>query len=356
MESTSSDLYAVKGDRRVQLEQDVDLTHHSTMRVGGSARFFAEASSTADVECAYAWAAERNIPVYTVGSGSNIIWSDAGYSGLVLRNKILGFHILSRHDDQVQIRLGAGEILDEVIARTTHMGLTGIECLSLIPGTCGGAIIQNSGAYGQEISQVLQSVEVFDTTSCQVEVLETSACNLGYRSSRFKDEEPGRHVILGFTVKLRTGYANKTTYPTLLATLGDRSCCSSADMRAAVISIRESKLPDPAIIPNCGSFFTNPVLLAKDVNVALRDEQAPLHLLDTGEYKIPAAWLIERSGFKDHNDAELGFGTWATQPLVIYAARQSSCTKLQQYSNIVKEVVFEKFGIHLVREPVLVGN
>jgi UDP-N-acetylmuramate dehydrogenase len=355
MNSTNSGLYAVNGDKRLQLKQDVDLRDHSTMRVGGSARFFAEANSVADVECAYAWAAARNLPVYTIGSGSNIIWSDAGYSGLVLKNKIRGFHILSRQDDKVEIRLGAGDILDEVVARTTHMGLTGMECLSLIPGTCGGAIMQNSGAYSQEISQVLQSVDVFDTISCKAVALETEACNLGYRSSRFKDEEPGRHVILGFTVKLRIGPASRTTYPALLAMLRDRSPCSSADLRAAVISIRRSKLPDPAVVPNCGSFFTNPVLRAEDVNIALRNAQAPLHLLETGECKIPAAWLIEHSGFKGHRDAELGFGTWAKQPLVVYATRQSSCTKLQQYSKLVKEAVLERFGVELVQEPVLVG-
>ena len=356
MDSTNSGLCAVNGDKHLRLEKDVDLRDHSTMRVGGSARWFAEVNSVAEVECAYAWAAERNIPVYAIGSGSNIIWSDAGYSGLVLKNRIRGFHVLSQQYDQVEIWLGAGEILDEVVARTTHMGLTGMECLSLIPGTCGGAVIQNSGAYSQEISQVLQSVDAFDTISCKVVVLETEACNLGYRSSRFKDEEPGRHVILGLTVKLQTGPAKQTTYPALLAMLGDRSSCSSADLRAAVISIRKSKLPDPAVVPNCGSFFTNPVLRAKDVNLApLSNAQAPLHLLETGECKVPAAWLIEHSGFKDHSDAELGFGTWATQPLVIYATRQSSSGKLQQYSKLVKEAVLEKFGVKLIQEPVLVG-
>lgn len=356
MDSTNSGLYAVNGDRRLRLAQDVDLRDHSTMRVGGYARLFAEANSVADVECAYAWAAERHIPVYTIGSGSNIIWSDAGYSGLVLKNKIRGFHVLSRHDGEVEIRLGAGEILDGVVAQTTHMGLFGMECLSLIPGTCGGTVVQNSGGYGQEISQVLQSVDVFDTTSCKVVALKTEACNLGYRSSRFKDEEPGRHVILGLTVKLQTGPAKRTTYPALLAVLGDRNLCSSADLRAAVISIRESKLPDPAFVPNCGSFFTNPVLRAKDVNIALRNAQAPLHRLETGECKVPAAWLIEHSGLKGHSDAELGFGTWAKQPLVIYATRQSSSGKLQQYSKLVEEAVFEKFGVKLVQEPVLVGS
>jgi len=355
MDSSNSHSYAVKGDKRLQLEQDVDLRDHSTMRVGGPAKWFAEANSAADVECAYAWAAERGIPVYTIGSGSNVIWSDTGYAGLVLKNIIRGFQILSEQDGQVAIRIGAGEILDEVVARTTRIGLTGMECLSLIPGTCGGSVYQNSGGYGQEVSQVLQSVDAFDTISCKVVVLETEACNLGYRSSRFKNEEPGRYVVLGLTVKLQTGPANRTTYPALLAMLGDRSRCSSADLRAAVISIRESKLPDPALVPNCGSFFTNPILRARDVNVALRNAQAPLHLLETGESRVPAAWLIEHSGFKGHSDAELGFGTWATQPLVIYATRQSSCAKLQHYSKLVKEAVLEKFGIQLVQEPVLVG-
>lgn len=305
------------GDHTLVIKHNVDLGNHSTMRVGGRAKMFATAHTVDDVRSAYTWAAEQRIPVCTIGSGSNIIWSDAGYNGLVLKNNIRGFRITSQNSCIAELHLGAGEMLDRVVHRTTKMELTGMECLSLIPGTCGGAVIQNSGAYGQEISQSLVSVEVYDTKTGQAVLLDRDACNLGYRSSRFKNEEPGRFVVLGLTVRLRRQSFTTLSYPALQAVLGERKSYAPADIRSAVISIRSNKLPDPDIVPNCGSFFTNPTVSESSIVTVLHGSQAPLYTVKPGSYKVPAAWLIEHCGLKGHSDAELGFGTWAGQPLVL---------------------------------------
>lgn len=341
-------------EQRLRLEQDVDLRNHSTMRVGGTATYFVQIHDATEVQYAYQWATAGNIPVCTIGSGSNIIWTDAGYSGLVLQNKIRGFQVLSQNCASVELYIGAGEILDEVVERTVEMGFTGIECLSLIPGTCGGAVIQNSGAYGTELSEALEHVDVYDTYLRQIARLNRVACELEYRSSRFKNSEPDRFVILGMTLRLRQSSPERVSYPALRDTLASDTP-TSADVRSAVIAIRKKKLPDPALIANCGSFFTNPLVLEEAIIDALHNAQAPLHTVESGGCKVPAAWLIEQCGLKNHVDDGLGYGTWAGQPLVIFATRRSSCNDLLVYSQMIEKAVKMRFGITLKREPVLMG-
>lgn len=356
MEEHECNQDATHGSSCIQLERDVDLREHSTMRVGGTAKLFAKVHKAADVQCAYSWASKSGIPVCVIGIGSNIVWKDTGYAGLVLKNDIRGFEIISEKADSTDLKFGAGEIFDEVIERTVRMDLSGMECLSLIPGTCGGAIIQNSGAYGQEISQVLLSVEAYDSVLQKVIVLDKDACGFGYRSSIFKNSHHGRYVVLGFTVRLRRGHTKRPSYAALAALLVENESLSPADIRSAVVRIRKSKLPDPATVPNCGSFFTNPVLSQQEFYRRLRHLEVPHQLADCGGYRVPAAWLIERCGLKGHYSEELGFGTWNNQPLVIFAGQKSSCTKLLAYSCLVGEAARVRFGVVLEREPVLMGD
>lgn len=343
-------------EQRLRLEHNVDLSDHSTMRVGGLATYFAKVHSVAEVQYAYEWADAENIPVCTIGSGSNIIWADAGYPGLVLQNQIQGFHTVSQNSKSVKLYVGAGEILDDVVKRTVENGFTGIECLSSIPGSCGGAIIQNSGAYGTEISEVLQHVDVYDTYGRQIATLDRDACELAYRSSRFKDRETDRFVILGMTLHLQRGPPVKTFYPALQDALAAVKSPTSADVRSAVIAIRKKKLPDPALIPNCGSFFTNPVISDEATIEALHSARAPLHTIESGGCKVPAAWLIEQCGLKDHVDEQLGYGTWVEQPLMLFAKRRSSCNALLDYSSMIQRAVKVRFGITMEREPILLGG
>jgi UDP-N-acetylmuramate dehydrogenase len=348
--------YRMREDQRLELHQNVDLKDYSTMRVGGSARLFAKVRNVAEVDWAYRWAASTSTSICIIGSGSNIFWADEGYSGLVLHNEMRGFRAVSENDDTVELHIGAGEMLDDMVERSIQLGLTGLECLSLIPGTCGGAVIQNSGAYGMEISQILQHAEVYDTHTHQAVTLTRDSCGLRYRTSRFKNDEPGRYVILNLTVKLQRGPPTSISYPALLDVLDNVIAPTSAEIRSAVIAIRKGKLPDPAIVPNCGSFFTNPVISSDVVLAILRGARAPLYELEAGKYKVPAAWLIEHCGLKNHIDVKLGYGTWPGQPLVLFATRQSSCNNLLEYSMMIERAVKSQFHITLEREPVLMRD
>lgn len=322
-------------DQHLELYHNVDLKHHSAMRVGGSARLFAQVRNVTEVDWAYRWALSTKTSICTTGSGSNIFWADEGYSGLVLHNDMGGFHIISQNGDTIELQIGSGEILDDVVERSIHLGLTGLECLSLIPGTCCGAVIQNSGAYGMEISQVLQHVEVYDTHSHQVVTLTRDSCGLGYRTSRFKNDEPGCYVILSLMVKLQRGLPTNIAYSAVLAMLDKTASPTSAEVGSAVIAIRKAKLPDPAVVPNCGSFFKNPIVSSHVISSILRNAGAPLYELESGKYKVPAAWLIEHCGLKNHVDVRLGYGTWPEQPLVLFATWQSSCNNLLEYSTMM---------------------
>lgn len=326
------------------------------MRVGGRAKWFVKLQRAADVHCAYSWASEHDIPVCVIGSGSNIIWTDAGYAGVVLKNDIRGFQIVDQGAETVSLHVGAGEALDEVIERTIKMGLSGMECLSLIPGTCGGAVIQNSGAYGQEISQTLLGVDVYDTISRKFVTLGKDSCDFGYRSSIFKNSRRGRYVILGFTARLRRGLMARPSNPALKDMFDEKNSLSPEDVRLAVIQIRRAKLPDPATVPNCGSFFTNPVLSPQGFEMKLSQLEIPRQEEACGGSRVPAAWLIERCGLKGHYSQELGFGTWENQALVIFAGQRSSCAKLRAYSGLIERAVQERFGIALEREPMLMGD
>lgn len=350
------ELYKACEDQLLELHENVDLKDHSTMRVGGSAKLFATVRNVAEVDWAYRWAASTSTSVCMIGSGSNIFWADEGYSGLVLHNEIRGFQVISQDEATIELHIGAGEILDDVVERTVQLGWTGLECLSLIPGTCGGAVIQNSGAYGMEVSQVLQHLKVYDTHTHQAVTLMKDSCGLGYRTSRFKSGEAGRFVILSLTVRLQRGPPTSISYPALLSALNNAAAPTSAEVRSAVIAIRKGKLPDPAVVPNCGSFFTNPVVSSDTVLHALRSARAPLCELESGMYKVPAAWLIENCGLKNHVDAELGYGTWPGQPLVLFATRQSSCNNLLEYSTMIEKAVKSRFHIKLEREPVLMRD
>lgn len=339
----------------MEVRQDVDLDSHSTMGVGGRARFFATVRNAGDVHCAFVWAAERGVAVAVTGGGSNIIWSDGGFDGLVLKNQIRGCRVIQCGDGISRVFAGSGEQLDDVVEKLVRLGLTGTECLSKIPGTLGGAVVQNSGAYGQDISQSLIDVEVYDKIAGGTATLSKAACCLGYRTSIFKGDQSDRYTILGLTMELKTGDLRHITHPRLVQELGGCGPQSPALVRMAISEIRKSKLPDTAVVPNCGSFFTNPLLQMEANRVEPPNDNIPHLVAGDGYIRVPAAWLIEQCGLKDHFDEGRGCGTWTGQPLVVYTKRKTSSKSIREFGDVIGRAVYEKFGILLELEPVVMG-
>ncbi|MBL8121260.1 UDP-N-acetylmuramate dehydrogenase [Candidatus Saccharibacteria bacterium] len=338
----------------IQVAEQVPLANYSTMRLGGVAAFMTEVHSRDDLKEAVAWARERQLPMIMIGGGSNIVWRDEGFPGLIMINRILGYSDYVSVDSHF-ITVGAGEIWDSVVARTVAAGLTGIEALSLIPGTAGATPVQNVGAYGQEIANVLTTVEAFDMTTGQLANIPTEACGFSYRNSNFKNEYRDRFFITSITIHLFEANPFPPYYRAVDQYLKDnppQGPVTPRVIRDAVIAIRQAKLPDPAYVANNGSFFANPIVDGRKV-MELMDEypSLPTWPMDEGGTKIPAAWLIEQAGYKDYHDSQTGMATWATQPLVLVNEHAKSAKDVIAFRDTIIAAVQAKFGITLTQEP-----
>ncbi len=288
----------------MNIQQNVSLANYSTMRLGGAAQHLVEVQSRTELQEAWRWATDQQLPVLVIGSGSNIVWRDEGFAGLVIVNRIMGYQDFAEDAQSHFVTIGAGENWDSVVRRTVDAGLTGIEALSLIPGTAGATPVQNVGAYGQEISQTLMSVEVFDTTTGQLTNVPSEACGFSYRKSSFQTEYRGRFYITGLTLHLMAGNPEAPYYAAVQKYFDEHppgGTVTPATLRQAVIAIRSAKLPDPAKVANNGSFFANPIVSAGDlIELRANFPTMPCWPLEDGGAKIPAAWLIEQAGFKDY--------------------------------------------------------
>jgi UDP-N-acetylmuramate dehydrogenase len=341
----------------MDIQENVSLQGYSTMRLGGTARYLVTITERHQVAEAYAWAKQQSLPVIMIGGGSNIVWRDEGFPGLVLVSNILHYEDFAEDDLNHYITVGAGEKWDSVVERTVAAGLSGIECLSLIPGSAGGTPIQNVGAYGQEIANTLVSVEAYDTQSGTFVNIPASDCGFGYRTSHFKTDERGRYFITGLTLHLTTAKPQPPFYGSVQAYLDEHQVAepSPADLRTAVIAIRSAKLPDPALVANNGSFFANPVISTIDFAELVDNFGADVPHWEVGndQVKIPAAWLLEQAGFKDVHDSETGMATWHAQPLVLVNEHAKATADLLAFRQKVIDAVQGKFGIRLVQEPEL---
>jgi UDP-N-acetylmuramate dehydrogenase len=336
--------------------ENVSLAAYSTMGLGGQAAYLLEVHTADEVVEALHWAQEQKLPTLMIGGGSNIVWSDAGFSGLVLVDKIPGYEA-TEEDDSIILKLGTGEPWDSVVERAVAAGLTGIESLSLVPGSTGGTPIQNVGAYGQEISQILVEVEAFDTQTDDFITIPAAECGFSYRNSRFKTgPDRGRFYITSITLKLHKGNPKPPFYRTLQTYLEEHNITeyTPATIRDAVIAIRTSKLPNPAVIRNTGSFFANPIINNEQLaELKTKFADLPHWPADKGGTKLSAAWLISQAGFKDYHDSETGMATWPKQSLVLINENAKSTADLLKFKQKIVEAVQAKFDITLEQEPEL---
>jgi UDP-N-acetylmuramate dehydrogenase len=343
--------------------ENVPLGGYSTMRLGGNTAYLSEINTKFEVAEAVGWAKERNLPIIMIGDGSNIVWKDEGFPGLILVNKIMGFETFSEDEDNVYITVGAGENWDSVVERAVATGKSGLEYLSLIPGTAGGAPVQNIGAYGHEIAESLVSVEAYDMRSNALVNIPAAECGFGYRTSRFKTgADRGRFLITGLTLHLTKPQPQSSYYHWLEEYFQKHSLSepSLRDIRNAVIEIRSSRLPDPTQVANTGSFFANPVidsvryreLLDSHPRLASWPTQCFWELPD-GNYKVAAGALLEYLGFKGIHDESTGMATWDNQALVLVNEHAGSTADLLKFKQMIVDKVQQTFGITLEQEPEL---
>ena len=322
------------------------------MRLGGTARYMCEIHNDEDLKAALQFATMNMLAWRVVGIGSNIVWRDEGFSGLLIVNKIEGFEILQ---DGVSVKIGAGENWDAVVEKSVAAGLSGIEFLSLIPGTAGATPVQNVGAYGREIKDVLTSLRAYDTVKKQFMDMAANDCVFGYRTSRFKTYDSGRFIIASITLKLSKTLPQPPFYDALQAYFDQQGTTEFTPqvIRDAVIAIRNSKLPDPAVVANNGSFFANPVVSLGEFG-RLKGEFPDIKGWPFNDgVKVAAGWLVEQAGFKDIHDEQTGMATWHAQSLVLVNEHARSTSDLLAFKQKIVDAVHEKFGVALEQEPEL---
>lgn len=340
------------------IQKNVPLANYSTMRLGGDAKFLCEVTDKHELVNALDWAIEHRLQSIVIGGSSNIVWGDQGFDGLVIVNRITGFKILE-DGDKSYVTIGAGENWDKSVAKTVRQGLSGIEALSLIPGTAGATPVQNVGAYGQEIADTLVSLEAYDTQNNHFVTLQSEDCQFGYRTSRFKVADKNRFVIVNITLHLSRTNPRPPYYPDVAKYLREKKigAVTPKVLRQAVIAIRSAKLPDPAKIGNNGSFFANPIITKAYFKTLIsKYPDMPNWPTKDKTVKISAAWLIEQVGLKGYKDEKLGLALWHKQPLVIVNESAIKTADLLKFRNYVVKTVFKKFGVELEQEPELIGK
>ncbi len=345
------------------IQENVPLAPLTTMQVGGPARYLADAASEDDVREAVDFARAKELPLFVMGGGSNLLVADSGWPGLVLKVAISG--VTKQEDGGAAVfDAGAGVDWDAFVAQAVANHCAGVECLSGIPGSVGGTPVQNVGAYGQEVSETIESVRALDLREGQMVVLPEEACGFRYRTSIFNGAERGRYIILRVTYRLTPGGTPSLKYADLqkhFAASG--SPPSLAEVRAAVRQIRQSKgmliVPGDADCRSAGSFFKNPVLSGEQFrDLATRAESKDLKIpsypaLDA-QRKVSAAWLVEHSGFA--KGFTLGAaGISRKHALALINTGSARAADLVRLKEKIQQGVEEAWGILLEPEPVFLG-
>ncbi len=338
----------------MQIKTNVPLKDYSTMRLGGIAEALTTVSSKEDLKEALDWAEQHGKPTLMLGGGSNIIFSN-GYHGLVIINALHGFEVVSEDNESVVMRIGAGEIWDDIVAQSVARGLSGIEKLSAIPGTVGATPVQNVGAYGAEIADVLLELEAYDTRTKSFVTLKSDECNFTYRDSIFKSPKDRHYVITSITIRLSKRPPEPPFYEALQAYLDKHHVTeySPAALRGAVVAIRAQKLPDPHILANTGSFFKNPIV-QRGTLAHLQQEHPdmPFYEMKDGRIKLLAGWLIDHTGLKGYRSH--GMKIYEKNALVFINESAKGYDDLAAFRQEIVDKVHDRFGITLEQEPELI--
>ncbi len=334
----------------MNIRENYSLKKHNTFGVDVKAKFFITIEDTGEIPEVIEFINETSSPVLVLGEGSNILFT-RDFEGCVIHMRIGGIHVVRADDRYYWIKAGGGVLWDDLVENTLRAGMAGLENLSMIPGTAGAAPVQNIGAYGMELREVMEALEAFDLRTGEKRYFRNRECAFGYRDSIFKNELKGRYLITSVVIRLSKEPVFNLTYQPLrerLYELGKRAL-SADDIRNAVMEIRRKKLPDPTEAGNAGSFFKNPVVDKKTwEKLRKKHPDLPGHKTDRNMIKIPAAWLIELAGWKGRKTVRAGVHD--RQPLVLVNTGGATGKEILELSEAIRSSVEKQFGISLIPE------
>lgn len=336
------------------IHADLELAAFNTLRLSARAEFFASPESLEEVHQCLAFARARQLPVTILGGGSNVVLRER-LPGLVLVPRLLGKSIEASGSESFLVRLAASENWDQAVLWSLQQGASGLENLSWIPGTCGAAPIQNIGAYGVELADRLSALTALHLSSGETHRFSREQCLFRYRDSFFKSEARGQWLVLEIELELSARFEPQLHY----ADLEKRYQALPPNKRHAlglrelVIALRDSKLPNPAVLPNAGSFFKNP-LVPREQADALQQQfpDLPSYPVDNTYTKLAAGWLIEQAGWKGKHLGKVGMHQ--QQALVLVNEGEPRAERLLAVAEQVRRDVLEQFGVLLEQEPLVV--
>lgn len=352
------------------IKENILLSAHTTIKLGGPAKYFIECDTEGSIKEALEFAKEKNCKVQTLSGGSNIIFADHGFDGVILKINIKGVTV-KKDKDNFFVCSGAGENWDEFVKYCIENEITGAECLSGIPGSVGATPVQNVGAYGQDVSGIIYSLKAIERESLETRIFRNEDCRFAYRESIFKSAYKDKFIITEVVFKMKKKSESEIKYPELKKYIDSQKEYSGLNagkeklnfIRNAVLSLRKKKSmvidnDDPNTI-SCGSFFTNPVMSVSEFE-KFKIKTDSINLLtpyyinsDKDKIKIPAAWLIEQSGFeKGYKTKGAGISTKHSLAIINRGGKTSDIISL---SEEIIRTVKNKFGIVLVNEPVIVN-
>lgn len=334
----------------MEILRDADLLPFNTFHIAAKTKALARFSNVEELRSLLHAPELQGLPRMVLGGGSNILLT-RDWPGVVLLNEITGIEALEETGREVLVRAGAGVVWHEFVMHCVDQGWGGLENLSLIPGRVGAAPMQNIGAYGVEIKDCFDHLEALRISDGEVVRFNNADCRFGYRESFFKREGKGQYIILSVAFRLSKAHVVDTHYGSIKAELEKRGLSSPTirDVSDAVIAIRRSKLPDPLVLGNAGSFFKNPVVpqaLADRIKADHPDLSA--YPAGEGQVKLAAGWLIEKAGWKGFRDGD--GGVHKDQALVLVNYGHASGAAIYDLSTQILESVKEKFGVELERE------
>ena len=343
-----------KKEKSLFVEKDVLMRDYTTLKLGGLVKYLCKIKDFRQIESVLDFSLKNKIPIFPLGGGSNIFASNIIKDILILKIENNGKEVLKENRDFSLIRVSAGENWDNFVSFSVSNKLSGVEALSFIPGTIGGTPIQNVGAYGAEVSQIIDSVRVFDFNSRKYKDFKNEDCCFSYRNSVFKKMPKGSFIIESVVFKLSKKEPKIPNYagiPLLYEKfkIENKNLSSNEIIRKAIIETRKSKLPDPKYVPNCGSFFKNVYISEKEfLNLKEKFEDI-VFFKEGGLYKIPSGFLIEKAGLKGFKFKNVG--VYDKNALVLVNFNSIDSDEMNDLIKIIKEKVFSIFNLEIQTEP-----
>lgn len=339
----------------MEIKRNYCLKQYNTFGVDFSASVFLEYDNDNDI-IEYVnshYDKFKQVKHFVIGEGSNVLFS-ADYYGMIIHPKTDYLEVVGEDKDFIYINAASGLNWDDFVGKTLEMKAYGLENLSLIPGTVGASAVQNIGAYGAEVGNFINEVRFIHLCSKEIRTINSHECKFSYRNSVFKNELNNEVLILSVQFKLKKKFSANIGYADLINYFGDRNDITAHDVRDAVISIRNAKLPDPKIIGNAGSFFKNPIVCKDKFDILLLNfPDLRYYTVSENEFKLAAGWLIDKCGLKgfEHN----GAAVHDKQALVLINKNgKASGQEIKQLAYIIREKVDEKFGVVLEPEVIFV--